>query len=300
AHARPDAVAGRRAVAAHGAGGGRGELAAPQRAEDDGGDAPGRAAGRRARRGRRAVLPVARLAGRARALPLGDGAARPHLEPAAPSEHLRVLPQLEAWYRPFWETGVGVDVRHPGDDLEGYRLVLAPQLYLLTDDDAARLRRYVTDGGCLALGPFSAVADGNARVRTGPVPAPFTGLLGAEGEEWWPLPGGGGDDDTVGLVPDPASPEDVGSGTARTWAEVLRPTHGVVVARFDGGDVDGLPALVRSRDDRLHYLATIPDDVLLRRWLLGLAERRGVAPRHPVAAVPAGVEVARRGPVTFV
>jgi len=221
-------------------------------------------------------------------------------EPATPSEHLRVLPQLEAWYRPFWETGVGVDVRHPGDDLEGYRLVLAPQLYLLTDDDAARLRRYVTDGGCLALGPFSAVADGNARVRTGPFPAPFTDLLGAEGEEWWPLPGGGGDDDTVGLVPDPASPEDVGSGTARTWAEVLRPTHGVVVARFDGGDVDGLPALVRSRDDRLHYLATIPDDVLLRRWLLGLAERRGVAPRHPVAAVPAGVEVARRGPVTFV
>lgn len=206
-------------------------------------------------------------------------------EVATPSERLRVLPQLQAWYRPLWESGVAVDVVHPSAPLEGYRLVLAPQLYLLDDASAANLRDYVSSGGCLALGPFSGVADATAGIRTGGFPAPFTDLLGAVGEEWWPLP-----DDGAGLTS-----VTLGEGRAHTWGELLRLTHGVCELRFVGGDLDGEPALVRSPDGALHYLATMPDPALLRRWLLGLLTSRGV----PTIAVPDGVEAARRGPLTF-
>lgn len=216
-------------------------------------------------------------------------------EPATPSDRLRVLPQLQAWYRPLWEAGIGVDVVHPLADLKRYRLVLAPQLYLLDDDGVANLRGYVTSGGCLALGPFSAVTDGHARVRTGRFPVPFADLLGAGGEEWWPLPEGG-----AALVPaDGAGP--LGRGRAHTWAEHLRllGPEAVCELRFEGGDLDGEPALVRSADDGLHYLATVPDDALLKRWLLGLASRRGIAAAHAVPEVPEGIEVAQRGTVTL-
>lgn len=216
-------------------------------------------------------------------------------EPATPSDRLRVLPQLQAWYRPLWEAGIGVDVVHPHADLSRYRLVLAPQLYLLDNDGVANLRGYVTSGGCLALGPFSAVADGNARVRTGRFPVPFADLLGAGGEEWWPLPEGG-----AGLVPADAGSSSLGRGHADTWAEHLRLGPGAVCElRFEGGDLDGEPALVRSADDRLHYLATMPDAALLKRWILGLAARSGVAAAHLVPEVPEGVEMAQRGPFTL-
>lgn len=215
-------------------------------------------------------------------------------EPATPTDRLRVLPQLRAWYRPLWEAGIGVDVVAPTSDLQRYRLVLAPQLYLLDDDGAANLRGYLDAGGCLALGPFSAVADGHARVRTGGFPVPFADLLGAEGEEWWPLPDG-----TVGLVGGDHAPAPVGHGQASVWAERLRMTTAVCDLRFAGGDLDGEPALVHSRDGRLHYLATIPDAGLLRRWLLQLVDRRGIGPTHPLASVPADLEVAQRGPFTF-
>ncbi|WP_420114797.1 beta-galactosidase [Pseudactinotalea sp.] len=215
-------------------------------------------------------------------------------EPGTPSDRLRVLPQLQAWYRPLWEAGIGVDVVHPHADLSRYRLVLAPQLYLLDDDGVANLRCYITSGGCLALGPFSAVADGNARVRTGRFPVPFAELLGAGGEEWWPLPEGG-----AGLVPANSSGA-LGRGHADTWAEHLRlEAGGICELRFEGGDLDGEPALVRSADDSLHYLATMLDAALLKRWILGLAARRGVVAAHPVPEIPEGVEVAQRGEFTL-
>lgn len=219
-------------------------------------------------------------------------------ERAVPSERLRVLPQLQAWYRPLWEAGIGVDVVHPSGPLDRYRLVLAPQLYLLTDDGVANLRGYLTSGGCLALGPFSAVADREARIRLGGFPAPFADLLGAHGEEWWPLPDVG-----TGLVPaDPGSVRAarLGSGHATTWAEHLVVTHGIRELVFEGGDLDGQPALVRSADGLLHYLGTVPDAGLLGRWLRGLLEQRGVEAAHPVSVVPEGVEVAQRGATTFV
>lgn len=209
-------------------------------------------------------------------------------ERATPSERLRVLPQLQAWYRPFWEAGIAVDVVAPTADLSRYRLVLAPQLYLVDDDGLATLRGYVTGGGSLALGPFSAVADAHARVRTGGTPAGLLDLLGARSEEWWPLPEGG-----AGLAS-----ERHGEGSAHTWGELVTVSSGVVEARFSGGDLHGEPALVRSPDGSLHYLATMPDADWLRRWLHGLADERGVRAGHAVAAVPAGVEVAARGAVT--
>lgn len=138
-------------------------------------------------------------------------------EPATPSDRLRVLPQLQAWYRPLWEAGIGVDVVHPLADLGRYRLVLAPQLYLLDDDGVANLRGYLASGGCLALGPFSAVTDGNARVRTGRSPVSFADLLDAGGEQRWPLPEVG-----AGLGPAAAGSAWLGSNHADTWAGHLR------------------------------------------------------------------------------
>src|SRR5665811_1787219 len=85
-------------------------------------------------------------------------------EPAGPNDRLRVMDQLLAYYRPLWRAGIAVDVVHPGGDLSGYDLVVAPQLYLVDDDDAQNLRGVVERGAVLLLGPFSGVADADAHI----------------------------------------------------------------------------------------------------------------------------------------
>ncbi|MGC3994881.1 MAG: beta-galactosidase [Propionicimonas sp.] len=147
-------------------------------------------------------------------------------ERGLPSELLRVLPQLRAWYRPLWRRGLAVDIVHPAADLAGYDLLLGPQLFLLDDAATANLRAFVSRGGTLALGSFSAVVDANATVRTGRFPVGFTDLLGAGGEEWWPLPEAG--TSLVGEL----------SGHASVWGEWF--------------------PLVTSPDDEIHPATVIP------------------------------------------
>ena len=47
-------------------------------------------------------------------------------EPAVPSNRLKPLEQLQAWYTPLWRTGITADIVASTADLSGYRLVLAP------------------------------------------------------------------------------------------------------------------------------------------------------------------------------
>lgn len=209
--------------------------------------------------------------------------------PGLPSARLRVVEQLLAWYEPLWRAGIAVDVVHPGDDLDGYDLVAAPSLFLVSDADAANLARVPERGGVLVVGPFSGVADQDARVRGGRFPAPWAGVLGASGEEHRPLPDGGVPVDSALL----------GAFTAVDWSERLRADDAEVLATYRGAGLDGLPAITR----RAHpgggsavYVSTVPPAGALGRLLRDAASAAGLE----VAESPDGVEVARRGDVVFV
>lgn len=212
-------------------------------------------------------------------------------EPASPSQRLRVLPQVLAYYRPLWEAGVGVDVVGPDAALDAYDLVVAPQLHLVEDAHVAGLRRVVERGGVLLLGPFSGVVDRDAHVRTGRFPVPFADLVGGSGEEWVPLPDAGVDlrSDLLGDV------------RVHDWAERVRVDDGEAVATVVGGDLDGCAAVVRRRHpgggQGWYVGALLPPDALagVVRACLDAADVTGPAG----VRADADVEVVRRGHVTF-
>ena len=49
------------------------------------------------------------------------------------------------------QAGVTADFAHPESDLSGYRLVLVPALYLVSDAGADNVRRFVADGGTVLI-----------------------------------------------------------------------------------------------------------------------------------------------------
>jgi beta-galactosidase len=55
---------------------------------------------------------------------------------------LRLTELIREFYRPLFEAGVNADFAHPESDLSGYRLVLVPALYLVSNAgaDNARVR----------------------------------------------------------------------------------------------------------------------------------------------------------------
>jgi beta-galactosidase len=191
---------------------------------------------------------------------------------------------LKAWHRGLWQAHLTTDFAHPEHDLSGYRLVVAPQLYLLTDAAVENLLAYVRQGGTLVCGFLTGVADEDDRVRPGGMDARLRDLFGIRTlHEWWPLDAG----ETVaceGLRGSLWSEELEADGTA---AETVP---------YKGGELDGLPALLRK--DRAWYVSTLPEPEALRDLLARIAEGAGVRP--VLGGLPEQVEAVRRGDALFV
>ncbi|MET9513609.1 beta-galactosidase [Streptomyces sp. NPDC002994] len=189
---------------------------------------------------------------------------------------------VRAWHRALWESGRTTDFAHPEHDLTGYRLVVVPHLYLLTDRAIDNLLSYVRGGGTLVCGFLTGVADEDDRVRAGGMDARLRELLGIGTlHEWWPLDA----DERV----------ECEGFLATLWSEEFEPAGGEVVAAYKGGELDGLPAVVRY--GRAWYVSTLPEPDALRALLGRIADDAGVPP--VLAGLPAGVEAVRRGELLF-
>jgi beta-galactosidase len=197
-----------------------------------------------------------------------------------PSVDIRYTDMLQRCYRALWDAGVTADVLHPSADLSRYRLVVVPTLYLVSDDDAAALDRFVGSGGTALVTYFSGIVDENDHIRLGGYPGAFRDLLGLTVEEFFPLR----QDESVHL--------DDGS-SADVWTEWLRPTTAEVIASYVDGPLPGVPAISRNQRGQgaAWYVATRLDGKSLQRVVDRVVRESGAAPAAPA---PPGVEVVRR------
>lgn len=70
-------------------------------------------------------------------------------------------------YEAFWRRGIPVDVISPEHDLSGYKLVIAPRLWIATPELAQRWRTFVESGGTLVATHDTAITDPTNLVHTG-------------------------------------------------------------------------------------------------------------------------------------
>ncbi|MGN8247199.1 beta-galactosidase [Cellulomonas soli] len=158
--------------------------------------------------------------------------------PSVDADHAE---RLRAWYERLWLDGLTVDMRHPTDDLSGYRLVVAPASYLLTLDAAANLDRYVADGGTLVVSYFSAVVDENDAVHAGGYVAPLRETLGLTVEEFLPLRAG----HQVHLTWAGQTSDDPGTLVGDVWADDIALEGARVMSTYLDGPAAGRPAITR-------------------------------------------------------
>ena len=102
-----------------------------------------------------------------------------------------------------------VDIVNPSVDLSQYKLVIAPALNVLTDQQAKNLIDYVHNGGHLVLTQRSAMKTIDNALQPQRQPGPLVPLLGGRVEQFYALD-----------RPVPVSGE-WGSGPTNTWADLL-------------------------------------------------------------------------------
>ena len=199
-----------------------------------------------------------------------------------PSELTDQTDALMAWYAPLAGLGVPVDIVPPDADLAGYKLVIAPSLYLVSQATAARLQDWTRSGGQLILTYLTGIVDECDRIYLGGYLGPLSPVAGVAVEEHAPLPAG----ITVKLAP---------PGTGTIWSERVQLRGADPVVRFADGDLDDCPAVTRNTfgAGTAWYVATRPDPATLTNVLQTVLDDAGIQP--VLGGLPPGVEAARRG-----
>ncbi len=207
--------------------------------------------------------------------------------PSKPSIRVHHIDQLESYYRHLFDANLVADFARPSGDLSSYRLVLAPSVYLVSDEAAANLTAYVEAGGTLVMSFFSGIVDPFEHIRLGGYPEPFRRLLGLEVVEWFPL----ADDEKVKI-----KFADGAQSHGDVWSELITLAGAEVLAHFSGSTLDGRPAVTSHRfgEGRAIYIATQPERAAMARILGAAIAEAGV---KPVLEAPPGVSaVSRSGP----
>ncbi len=201
------------------------------------------------------------------------------------------ITHLLHYYRPLAAQNIGVDIISSEAPLEGYKLVIAPALVVLSETAAENLRAFVEGGGTLLLTVRVGQKDVHNALFPTLQPGPLRHLAGVETAEYYAL------DEPV---PVEASWQGHQAGQSTLWAELLRPLdpNTQILARFgpSNGWLEGECAAalhrVGERGGQVITVGAVLDDPLQTSLMTWLTQQARITP--VLSGAPAGVEVARR------
>jgi beta-galactosidase len=187
---------------------------------------------------------------------------------------------LHGWHKALMRANVAVDIVPPYAELGKYKLVLAPLCYVLMEDEAENMRRFVERGGALLTTYRSSVVDEHNVIYDVALPANLVDVFGVEVAEY---------DSPPGPLLITGLSEKI---SANSWCDSIELCGAEPVAVLDEGIFAGQPALTTNRHvaGTAVYLGVDLDthglDVVTR-FLLDTAQGE----RRPVT--PDGVQVQR-------
>jgi beta-galactosidase len=193
---------------------------------------------------------------------------------------------LKSYYHALRKLSQEVDVVSPFAPLNGYKLVVAPDLNVIPHDLAKHLLEYVEKGGHLVLGPRSGMKDEFNGLLTQRQPGLLVEALGGRVEQYFAF------EKSFQVS------GKWGTGETIIWAEALKPSspETEVLLRYGkaNGWLDDQPAAITHSygKGRITYIGAILDDKIMANAAEWMIQVSGVTPAF--GPLPDGVEVSRR------
>jgi beta-galactosidase len=190
---------------------------------------------------------------------------------------------LLSYYGPLRDLVHDVDIVSPSAPLSQYKLVVAPALNLLTEEQTKNLIDYVQRGGHLVFGQRSAMKDDDNGLQPERQPGPIAGMLGGRVEQFYAL------DEDVPVT------GDWGTGSGKIWAEQLsvKDPQAHVLMRYgkSNGWLNEQPAAITREIGKgsITYIGAWLDDKTMAAAAKWMVQASGI---HPLAInLPKGVDL---------
>jgi beta-galactosidase len=197
------------------------------------------------------------------------------------------IDQIVSYYKPLRQIAQSIDIVQPTAPLDGYKLVVAPGLAVLTDEAAKNLIAYVQNGGHLVLGQRTAIKNGDNGLQPERGPGPLAALLGGRVEQFYAI-----DDKPEDTVPVTGK---WGATTSKIWAEQLSAsapdTEVLMRYGYSNGWLDGQPAAITRKvgKGRITYISAWMDEKTMLTAAQWMTQTSGVT--AALGPVPEGVDV---------
>ncbi len=96
---------------------------------------------------------------------------------------LSYMPHVTSWYGAITASHSGIDVIQPGADLAPYKVVFAPLAYVLSEDQATRIRSFVQGGGVFVSSFRLGVKTESSQIVRTPLPGLLRDVMGVTVED---------------------------------------------------------------------------------------------------------------------
>ena len=196
-------------------------------------------------------------------------------------------------YRALWELGIPVDMIGSEEDLSAYKLVIAPMLYLISEENGKRIENYVEQGGTFLATYWSGVVGETDLCHLGGFPGPLRRTLGIWAEETEGLHSR----DVNGLVLKGGNALNLsGDYDAHEIAELIHLEGAEALGHYRSDFYAGRPALTLNRfgEGRAYHLATRVKDLAFYVDLYSAITSKAGITRSMDTDLPAGVTVQLR------
>lgn len=190
-------------------------------------------------------------------------------------------------YEGFYRNNIPVDIVSEKDPLSGYRVVIVPAMYILTEETASNLEKFAAEGGIVVFTPRTGVKDESNTVVNLKLPGLVARMSGIEIEEYISMPIDGDNHVRFG------HPDLEDEFPTSIWADVIEPKEARAVAWHSQDFYAEKPAATINNfaNGKVIYLGIMGDEAYynaIARWISGLARIK------PLIELPQGIEAADR------
>ena len=189
---------------------------------------------------------------------------------AGPSCELKYKDEVSLYYEALHSLNIPADIVGEEDDLERYKVLIAPILYMTKPGYDEKIRRFVEKGGVFVTTFFSGIVDEHDLVITGGYPGRLRDILGIWVEESDALPHGVQNEFSYQGIVYPA----------KLLCDLSHPEGAEVLSTYEKDFYQGMPAITKNSFGKgeAYYVATRSDRAFYEKFIGTLCKEAGIRP----------------------
>jgi len=206
-----------------------------------------------------------------------------------PSGSLLYPEQVRNFYDALYDLNITADIIPIDGDLDKYKVVIAPLMYMVKDGFKERVESFVANGGAFATSFFSGIVKENDEVFESGYPGPLSEVLGISIEEYDAL----SPDMKNGTWVCNADLDFSGDYQCDLWCDIIHLNEAKALAYFKEDYYAGYPAITENAfgEGKAYYIGTQIAPALMKKLMKHVCRGQRVG---PVVKSQAGVEATVR------